>query len=182
MQTAIATVSNWLLPLLVAGILVAGYIKRVPLYHSFVDGAKGGFGIAIRLLPHLVAMMVAVEVFRASGAMDLLVQSLTPVTSVLHIPPEVLPIGLLRPISSSASLAFMTHIFQDPKAGPDSWLGQLASTLQASSDTTLYIITVYFGSVGIRNFRYALKVGLLADVASVFASVLAVTLLLGPMP
>jgi spore maturation protein B len=179
MQAVIATLSAWLLPLLVGTILVAGYVRRVSLYNSFVDGAKSGFGTAIRLLPHLVAMMVAVQVFRESGAMTFLVNALNPVFQFLHIPPEVAPIGLLRPISSSASLAFMTDIFQHTKGGPDSWLGQLASTMQASSDTTLYVITVYFGSVGIKNFRYALKVGLLADLVSIFASVFAVTLLLG---
>ncbi|MCL6442836.1 MAG: spore maturation protein [Alicyclobacillus sp.] len=179
MQGAIAAASSWLLPVMIAVILVFGYAKRVPIYNTFVDGAKSGFGISVRLIPHLVAMMVAVQVFRASGAMDMLIRALGPVLHLLHVPPEVAPLALLRPISGSGSLAFMIDIFK--QKGPDSWLGMLASTMQASSDTTLYIVTVYFGSVGIRNIRYALKVGLLADLASVFASLLAVTLLLGPM-
>jgi spore maturation protein B len=177
MQTIITTLSAWMLPVLVTSILIIGFARRVPIYNTFVDGAKGGFGTAIRLIPHLVAMMVAVSVFRASGAMDYLIAALKP---VLHIPPEVAPMGLLRPISGVGSLALMTDIFKGQ--GPDSWLGQLASTMQAASDTTLYIITVYFGSVGIRNIRYALKVGLLADFISVLASVLAVYWLMGPMP
>lgn len=177
MQDIITAVSAWLLPCIIAAILVAGYFKKVPIYSTFINGAKSGFGTSIQLLPHLIAMMLAVQVFSASGAMGIVVHLLSPIFHFFGIPPEVAPIGLLRPISSSASLAFMTDIFQHH--GVDSWLGQLASTMQASSDTTLYVITVYFGSVGISNFRYALKVGLLADLASVFASVFAVTLLLG---
>ncbi|MCL6453264.1 MAG: spore maturation protein [Alicyclobacillus sp.] len=169
-----------MLPLLIAGILVAGLVRKVPIYNTFVDGAKSGFGTSIRLIPHLVAMMVAVQVFRASGAMDLLMQGLSPVLHWLHIPPEVAPMGLLRPITNMGSLALMADIFK--VHGPDSWIGQLASTMQAASDTTLYVVTVYFGSVGIRKMRYALKVGLLADLASVLGSLVAVYLLLGPMP
>lgn len=179
MQGVISAVSAWTLPCLIAIILVNGYARKVPVYNTFVDGAKSGFGTAIRLLPHLLAMMIAVTVFDASGAMDMLMRLLSPVLSFIGLPPQVAPMGLLRPISSSASLALMTNIFSKVPGGPDSWLGQLASTMQASSDTTLYIITVYFGSIGIRNYRYALKVGLLADLVSVFASLFAVTLLLG---
>lgn len=179
MQTVISAVSEWMLPLLITGILVVGAARRVPIYNTFVDGAKSGFGTAIRLIPHLVAMMVAVQVFRASGAMDALMQLLNPILSIFHIPTPVAPMGLLRPISNMGSLALMTDIFKT--YGPDSWLGQLASTMQAASDTTLYVITVYFGSVGIQKMRYALKVGLLADVASVAGSLVAVYLLLGPM-
>lgn len=180
MQEIISAASAWMLPLIVSTILVVGYLRKVSIYNTFVDGAKGGFGTSIRLIPHLIAMMVAVQVFNASGAMDYLVGWMAPVLRMLHVPPEVAPMGLLRPISGMGSLALMSHIFG--KFGPDSWIGQLASTMQAASDTTLYVITVYFGSVGIRNIRYALKVGLLADFASVIGSVVAVYLLLGPMP
>jgi len=177
MQYLMTTASEWLLPLLVATILVYGYLRKVPIYNTFVDGAKTGFGTSVRLIPHLVAMMVAVQVFRESGAMSILISWLTPILKVLHVPPEVAPLGLLRPISGQGSLALMIDIFKNH--GVDSPLGILASTMQASTDTTLYILTVYFGSVGIRNIRYALKVGLLSDFISVVASVLAVSLLLG---
>ena len=180
MQDMLSAISAWLLPLLIAGIMVTGFVRRIPIYNTFIDGAKSGFGTAVRLIPHLIAMMVAVSVFRASGAMGYVIGWLEPVLVWAHIPPEVAPMGLLRPISGMGSLALMTDIFK--VHGPDSWLGQLASTMQAASDTTLYVITVYFGSVGIRKIRYALKVGLLADLASVIGSVLAVYLLLGPMP
>ncbi|GGI95505.1 spore maturation protein [Alicyclobacillus cellulosilyticus] len=172
MQAVISMVSSWLLPSLIAVILVTGYARRLPVYHVFVAGAKGGFAWGVRLIPHLVAMMVAVQVFRASGAMDIMVHGLSPLLHWLHVPPEVAPLGLLRPISGQGSLALLIDILKEK--GPDSTLGLIASTMQASTDTTLYIITVYFGSVGIRNIRYALKVGLLADFISVLASVFAV--------
>lgn len=177
MQNFLSVVSEWLLPILVGTILVFGYLRKVPIYSTFVDGAKGGFATAIKLIPHLVAMVVAVTVFSASGTMGLLVHVLTPALKWLHVPAEVAPLGLLRPISGQGALAFMVDIFQ--QHGPDSRLGMLASTMQASSDTTLYILTVYFGAIGIRKFRYALKVGLLSDFISVLASVFAVSLLSG---
>ncbi|AEJ43559.1 spore maturation protein [Alicyclobacillus acidocaldarius] len=177
MSEALAVISEWTLPLVVSLILVIGAWRRVPIYQTFVQGAKGGFSTAIRLIPHLVAMMVAVSVFRASGAMDGLVQLLDPVLTWLHVPAEVAPMGILRPITGQGSLAFMIDIFR--KHGPDSHLGLLASTMQASSDTTLYILTVYFGSVGIYRFRYALAVGLMSDFVSVLASVFAVWLVSG---
>lgn len=180
MQEIISTLSAWMMPLLIVFVLIGGAVRRVSIYNTFVDGAKGGFGTSVRLIPHLIAMMVAVQVFRASGAMEYLIQFVQPVLSFLHIPADVAPMGILRPISGVGSLALMTDIFK--QYGPDSWMGQLASTMQAASDTTLYIITVYFGSVGIRNIRYSLKVGLLADFISVLASVLAVYWLMGPMP
>lgn len=181
MQSVMSAVSEWLLPLIVGAILLFGYLRKVPIYNTFVDGAKGGFSTAVKLIPHLVAMVVAVTVFSASGAMDMLVSLLSPLLHWFHIPAEVAPLALLRPISGQGALAFMVDIFQRKgnQFGPDSWLGMLASTMQASSDTTLYILTVYFGSVGIRRFRYALKVGLLSDFISVLASVFAVSLLSG---
>ncbi|MDQ0188774.1 spore maturation protein [Alicyclobacillus cycloheptanicus] len=177
MQSVIEVASTWILPLVIAGILVAGAVRRIPLYNTFVDGAKGGFGTSVRLIPHVVAMMVAVSVFRASGAMDLIVNWVHPVAAWFHIPSQVVPMALLRPISNAGSLALLTDLFQQPHHGPDSFAGLLASTMQASTDTTLYIITVYFGSVGIERFRYALTVGLLSDLASVVGSVVAVWLL-----
>lgn len=180
MQSVVEVASSWILPCVILGILVTGFTRRIPLYNTFVDGAKGGFGTAVKLIPHLVAMMVAVSVFRASGAMNLLVDILRPLLSWLHIPADVAPLALLRPISNVGSLALLDDLFRQPHHGPDSAMGLLASTMQASTDTTLYIITVYFGSVGVRNIRYALLVGLLADFASVMASVFAVWLLHPP--
>lgn len=163
-------ISTWALPVVIASIVVIGYSKKLPVYEIFVEGAKEGFPTAIRIIPHLVAMMVAVSVFRESGALQILLSVLQPVFSFLHIPTEIVPMAVLRPISGTGSMSIMVDIFQTH--GPDSLLGKMASTLQGSSDTTLYVLTVYFGAVGIKNARYAVKVGLLADVAAAVFSVL----------
>jgi len=176
MMEIVQLVAAWTLPLLIAFIPAYALIfKKVPVYETFIDGAKGGLPTIIKIMPHLVGMLVAVSVFRESGALELLINALNPLLIPLGVPPEFLPMALLRSISGSGSMAIMTDIFQTH--GPDSFLGKLASTMQGASDTTLYVLTVYFGSVGIRNARYAVKVGLLADLASVAASLFIVHML-----
>jgi spore maturation protein B len=169
MMAIVQWVAAWSIPVLVAFIPTYAYfMRKVPVYESFIDGAKGGLPTALKIMPHLVGMLVAVTVFRDSGALDLLIKLLNPILVPLGIPPEFAPLALLRSISGSGSMAVMTDIFR--AHGPDSFLGKLASTMQGASDTTMYVLTVYFGSVGIRNARYAVKVGLLADLASVIAA------------
>lgn len=173
MMEIVQLVAAWSLPVIIAFIpAYALLMKKVPVYETFIDGAKDGFPTVISIMPHLVGMLVAVTVFRDSGALELLIGSLNPLLEPLGVPSEFLPMALLRSISGSGSMAIMTDIFQTH--GPDSFLGKLASTMQGSSDTTLYVLTVYFGSVGIRKARYAVKVGLLADFVSVVASLLVV--------
>ncbi|MFC4767311.1 spore maturation protein [Effusibacillus consociatus] len=172
MMEWVNTISQWALPVVIASIVGIGHFRKVPVYETFIEGAKEGFPTAIKIIPHLVAMMVAVSVFRESGALELMLVMMRPVFDYLHIPSEIVPMALLRPISGTGSLTVMTDIFQT--YGPDSLLGKIASVLQGSSDTTLYVLTVYFGSVGIRNARYAVKVGLLSDLAAAFFSVMVV--------
>ncbi|NQX64937.1 spore maturation protein [Paenibacillus alba] len=148
--------------------LYAAY-KKVPVYESFVDGAKEGFDTAIKIIPHLVGMMVAISVFRASGAMDLLLGWMHPLFDRMGVPTEVLPLAILRPITGAGSLAFTTDLIE--QFGPDSMIGRIASTVQGSTDTTLYVITVYFGAIGIRKASYALKVGLISDLVGFVASI-----------
>ncbi len=171
----VSSLSAWAMPVTLALILVIGVARKVPIYDSFIDGAKDGFSTAISLIPQLIAMMVAVSVFRSSGALQLLVSALSPILHLLHFPAELLPLALLRPLSGSGSLAIVTDIFKHH--GPDSFLGRAASIMQGSTDTTLYVLTVYFGSVGIRNARYSVKVGLISDFVSVAASLIAVHLM-----
>lgn len=178
MAAALSSVSAWFISLLLLTILLTAWWKRVPVYEVFTEGAKGGFQIAVELIPHLVGMMVAVTVFRESGAMELLVRLLAPVGQLVGIPTEVLPLALIRSISGSGSLAITSDIIET--YGPDSFLGRLASTMFGSSDTTLYVLAVYFGAVGIRKSRYALKVGLLADLVAVLSSVFIVRLVFSP--
>lgn len=177
MVAVMSVISLWAIPAMLVIILVSGLIKRVPLYESFVEGAKDGFGTAISIIPHLVGMMVAVEIFRASGALGWIIGLIEPALLFLHIPSEIVPLALLRPVTGAGSTAVMNDIFV--QFGPDSYIGKLASVMQGSTDTTLYILTVYFGSVGIQKYRYALKVGLIADLAGIVASIIIVQLLFG---
>lgn len=170
MIAVITWISQWMIPLLIVAIPLYALLRRVPLYESFVEGAKEGFPTAIQIIPHLVTMMVAVTIFRETGALQFYLGLVRPVIDWLHIPHEAVPVGILRTISGTGSLAFVESIMQT--YGPDSYLGRLASTIQGSSDTTLYVLTVYFGAIGIRKSLYALKVGLWADLAGFLFSVL----------
>ncbi|ATF12962.1 spore maturation protein [Brevibacillus porteri] len=169
----VSLLSLWAIPVTIAFVLLYGWRKQVPVYETFVDGAKGGLTTTIRILPHLIAMMVAVSMFRESGALDLLLRALKPLLDLLHFPEELVPLALLRPLTGTGSLAIATDLIA--QYGPDSFLGRLAATMQGSTDTTLYVLTVYFGAVGIRNSAYALKVGLWSDLAGVIFSLLIVS-------
>ncbi|WP_334071629.1 MULTISPECIES: spore maturation protein [Paenibacillus] len=169
--------SAWAVPVMIAFIPLYAYIRKVPVYESFVDGAKDGFSTAIGIIPHLVGMMVAISVFRASGALEFFVGWMSPFLEALRVPPEVLPLGILRPLTGTGSLAFTTDLIKT--YGPDSMIGRIASTIQGSTDTTLYVLTVYFGAVGIRNGRYALKVGLFSDVVGFIAAIAVCLILFG---
>ena len=170
MYSIISTISTWAIPAIIVFIPLYAFFRKVPVYETFVDGAKDGFDTAIQIIPHLVGMMVAISVFRASGAMDLMVGLVRPLFDAMGIPSEVLPLGLLRPITGAGSLAFTTDLIQ--QFGPDSMIGRMASTIQGSTDTTIYVLTVYFGAVGIKKGRYALKVGLLSDLIGFVAAIL----------
>lgn len=172
-----SVISLWAIPVMLAVIIVSGIVKRVPLYETFVEGAKDGFGTAVSIIPHLVGMMVAIEIFRTSGALGWIIGLLDPVLAFFNVPSEIVPLALLRPITGAGSTAVMNDIFM--QFGPDSFIGRLASVMQGSTDTTLYVLTVYFGSVGIRKYRYALKVGLLSDLAGIIASIIIVQLIFG---
>jgi spore maturation protein B len=167
-----------MLPAILVFIPLYALFRKVPVYESFIEGAKEGFPTAISIIPHLVGMIVAVALFRDTGALEFYLQFLNPVLKYFNIPHEVVPIGILRPISGTGSLAFVESILRI--YGPDSFLGKLASTIQGSTDTTLYVLTVYFGAVGIRRTLYALKVGLWADVAGFVASLIICSLLFSP--
>jgi spore maturation protein B len=152
-----------------------GILKKVKVYEVFVEGAKEGFTTAVRIIPYLVAMLVAIGIFRASGALELLTRLLAPVTALIGMPPETLSMVLMRPLSGSGSLGVMTELMK--VHGPDSLIGIMASTMYGSSETTFYVLAVYFGSVGIKETRHAVPVGLIADVAGMLAAVWVVNLL-----
>ncbi len=173
------TVSPWILPGLMLGFLLFGMVRRVPIYESFVEGAKDGFQVALKIIPYLVAILVAVGMFRASGAMEWLVGQIGQITTLAGLPAEALPMALLRPLSGSGAYGVMASIINDPAIGPDSYVGYLVSTLQGSTETTFYVLAVYFGAVQVRRIRHALAAGLTADVVGVIAAVVAVSFLYG---
>lgn len=162
--------SFWTIPLLVAGLVLFGWARGVRVYDALLEGAKDGFGVALRIIPYLLAILVAVGMFRASGCLEALVGLLSPLTAPLGLPAEALPVALLRPLSGSGSYGVMSEIIAS--RGPDSYLGYLVSTMQGSTDTTFYILAVYFGAVGIKRTRHAVAAGLLTDVAGIAAAVL----------
>lgn len=167
--------ARWAVPVMTGLIVGLGAARGVAVYESFVRGARNGLAVALRIMPYMVAMLSATELFQRSGAMDLLVGPVRPVTEWLGIPVAVLPMALIRPFSGSAASGYLAHLLETH--GPDSFVGRLASVMHGSTETTLYVVTVYLGSVGIRDARWALTAGLLADVAGFGASVLAVRLM-----
>lgn len=173
----ISLISLWFIPVLIGFILIYGTFKKVPTYESFVEGGKEGIKIAVSLIPFLVGMIVAISVLRASGALDFLMNLIRPALEAIGVPPEIAPLAIIRPISGSAALGMMSDIVAT--YGPDSFIGRLASTLQGSTDTTFYVLTVYFGAVGIKKMGDALKVGLLADLVGITAAIIVVTIVFG---
>ncbi len=172
-----SAVSPWIIPGLMMALLGFGAARRVPVYEVFVEGAKEGFQVAIRIIPYLVAILVAVGMLRASGAMDLIVRPLGALTAKVGLPADALPMALLRPLSGSGAFGYLSAILKDPAIGPDSYTGFLVSTLQGSTETTFYVLAIYFGAVQVRRVRHALAAGLTADVAGVVAAVFICSLL-----
>ena len=169
--------SFFVIPLIVVGFPLYGLYKRVPVYESFVEGAKEGFHVAVRIIPYLVAILFAIGMFRASGAMDFLVAALEPVLSPIGFPGEVLPMEIIRPLTGSGSAALVADMIN--QYGEDSILVKMAAVMFGSTETTFYVIAVYFGAVNIKRTRHALAAGLTADVAAMLIAVWTVLLLFG---
>lgn len=169
--------SIFAIPAIVFFIVVFGVIKKVKIYEAFVEGAKEGFNVAVRIIPYLVAMLVAIGIFRAAGAMEMLASLLAPVTNLIGMPPEALPMALIRPLSGSGALGVMSEIIKSH--GADSLIGRMVSVMMGSSETTFYVLAVYFGAVSITKTRQAVPAGIIADIAAVLASVWVVNLIFG---
>jgi len=176
-DASVAMFNSWMTPLLIVGLLLVGVGSRVRVYEAMVSGAREGLEVAVRIVPYMVAILVAVGMFNASGLLDVIVRALDPFTSAVGFPAAALPMALLRPLSGSGSFAVMSEILQTH--GPDSFVGLLASTLQGSTETTFYVLTVYCGSVGVRDVRHALPACLLGDLAGFTAATAACHLFFG---
>ena len=168
------TVSSWLLPLLLAAVAVCGLGRRVDIYAALTRGAEEGLRTLLRIVPALVGLLTAVSMFRASGAMEQLTALLSPLLTLLGIPPETAPLLLIRPMSGSGALAVGTELMT--RFGPDSYIGRVAAVMLGSTETTFYTIAVYFGSAGIHRSRHTVPAALIADLAGFAASSLAVRL------
>jgi spore maturation protein SpmB len=167
--------SDWAMAALVGGLILFGWSRGVRVYEALVEGAKEGFQVALRIIPYLVAILVAVGMLRSSGGIGLLVRALGPVTSFIGMPAEALPMALLRPLSGSGAYGVMAEIMTEH--GPDSFIGYMVSTFQGSTETTFYVLAVYFGAVGVKETRHALPACLLADAAGILAAVFIVNLM-----
>jgi spore maturation protein SpmA len=160
-------ITHWLMPFLMLSIISYGLIRGVKVYEAVTSGAKQGFDIAVRIIPFLVAILVAIGMFRASGAMDYLIVLLEPITSLVGMPPEVLPMALIRPLSGTGAFAIMSALINED---PNSYVSFVASVMQGSTETTFYVLAVYFGASGTTKIRHALPAALLADVAGLVGS------------
>lgn len=160
--------SLWAIPLIVVLIPLWALYKKVEIYNTFIDGAKEGFSVGVKIIPYLVAILVAIGMFRASGAIDIIANVFSPVLNLIGMPAEVLPLAIIRPLSGSGALGVMTEIAN--QHGGDAFISKLAAVMVGSTETTFYVLAVYFGSVGIKNFRHAVIAGLLADTAGMLAA------------
>jgi spore maturation protein B len=174
-RDAVGLLSVFVVPLILVGFPLVGLYKRVPVYESFVEGAKEGFQVAVRIIPYLVAILFAIAMFRASGAMDFLARALAPVLGLIGFPPEVLPMAIIRPLTGSGSAGIVVDMIK--QYGEDSILVKMAAVMFGSTETTFYVIAVYFGAVNIRKTRHAVPVGLIADGSAMIIAVWVVRLL-----
>ena len=170
MTAIMETISIWAIPFLIGFIPFYGWLKGVKVYESFVEGAEEGFRMAVRMIPFLVGILVALNIFEDSGALDAVIHFLSIPLQHLGVPAPIVPLLLVRPLSGGAALGITTGLLHH--YGADSFVGRLASTIQGSTDTTFYVITLYFGSVGIKKIRYALTVALIGDLAGFIAAVI----------
>ncbi|MBA4392359.1 MAG: spore maturation protein [Desulfobacca sp.] len=165
------------IPLLVVTIILFGVVKKVKLYETFIEGAKEGFQVGVRIIPYLVAMLIAIGIFRTSGAMEILSTLVSPLTNLIGMPSETLPMALIRPLSGSGALGVMSETIK--AHGPDSLIGRMVAVMMGSGETTFYVLAVYFGSVGISRTRQAIPAGLIADGVSIVLSIWIVRFIFG---
>jgi spore maturation protein B len=168
-RAALGTISLWAIPVLLVLIPFVGLVRGVKVYDVFIEGAKEGFDVAIKIIPFLVGILVAIGMFRGSGAMELLLSALTPVARATGFPAELIPLAILRSLSGSGSLALTTDLIKTH--GADSLMARMAATLYGSSETTFYVLAVYFGAIGVKRTRHAVPAALVGDVVAAIATV-----------
>ena len=167
-------ISNLIIPIMVLSVVIYGIYKKINIYDVFIEGAKESFEMIFTIFPYLLGMMLAINLFLHSNFLEIISNFISPVLDLIGIPFDIVPMAIMRPISGSSSLAILNNIYTD--FGPDSFIGRLASTIQGSTDTTFYVLTLYFGSIGIKKIRYSLMAGLFADLIGIIASIIIVKL------
>jgi spore maturation protein B len=168
-RAILESISLWAIPVLLVGIPAIGMAKKIKVYDVFIEGAKEGFQVAVRIIPFLVGILVAIGMFRGSGAMDLLTEALRPALERVNFPPELFPLAVLRPLSGSGSLALATDIIN--RYGPDSIFARIAATMYGSSETLFYVLAVYFGAIGVKRTRHAIPSALAGDIVAAIVAV-----------
>lgn len=168
-------ISNLVIPIMVLVVVMYGIYKKVNVYDTFISGCKEGFDMILTILPNIFAMILAINLFLNSNILGIIEILLKPLLSLIDVPFEIVPMAIMRPISGASSLVILNDLFS--KYGPDSFIGYLVSVMQGSSDTTFYVLTLYFGSVGIKKIRYSLYAGLLADLIGIIISIIVVKLM-----
>ncbi len=174
-RTAVDIVSTWLIPVIIMLSLLWGIVKKVPVYEAFVEGAKDGLKVSVNIIPYLIAIIVAISMLRASGAIEIAQKAFGNVLQFFNIPVDILPVMVVRSLSGSAVLGIFSDIANE--FGPDSYVTKLAAIMTGSSETTFYVLAVYFGSVGIKKFRHALLTGIIADIIGIVAAIFVANLL-----
>lgn len=163
------TISTLILPIIILLILSVAIVKKIPVYEEFVSGAKDGFDVAIKIIPYLVALIVAISMFRASGALNLISSWLSPLLNYFSINADIVPIMFTRSLSGSATLGLFSELAT--QYGPEAFITKMAAIMVGSSETTFYVLTVYFGSIGIKKFRYAILTGIIADITGIVLAI-----------
>lgn len=168
-------ISSLIIPIMVLGIIIYGVRKKVNVYDTFINGCKESFEMIFTIFPNLVAMILAINLLVNSNVLNLLQFILKPILNLIEIPFEIIPMALMRPISGTSSLAILNNLMQ--KYGVDSFIATLASVIQGATDTTFYVLTLYFGSIGIKKIRYSLYAGLFADLMGIISAIVIVKLI-----
>lgn len=166
---------SYIIPLIILFILAYGYVNGVKVYEVFIEGAIEGLQITYKIFPYIAAMLLAVGMLRQSGGLDFILYILSPITNLIGIPKEIMPLVIMKPLSGSGALGVLADILK--REGADSFVGIVASTIMSSTETIFYTITVYFGSVGIKNIRHTLIAALIADLAGVIGATIICTIL-----
>lgn len=167
-------ISSLIIPIMVLSVVIYGIYKKVNIYDVFIEGAKESFEMIFTIFPYLLGMMLAINLFLHSNILSNLSNLISPLLDLIGVPFDIVPMAIMRPISGNSSIAILNNIFLN--YGPDSFIGRLASTIQGSTDTTFYVLTLYFGSIGIKKIRYSLIAGLFADLIGIIASIIIVKL------